>query len=359
MRPAALALLLLVLAAVAAVAATPAPACGCGALVADRETSGQRVDEWSLVAFDGREETILMRLSLGVPLDRAALVLPVRPGATAALGDDGAFERVRELTAPRVETRKRYRLFGDLGAGGSDDGATAPGALGAGAVEVVRSQDLGPLRVVTLRSRSARALETWLRANRFPLPGGLTGATQAYLDTGWDLLVARLRPATAGTPLRELQPLAIRFPATAPVYPLRLSRLSAAGSAARVDLFAAHRLDVRGYGRVAEARPGRASPGAGVSLLFAGRVAPGAGGRALGPQTPRTPFLTSYRFQVDRGSPDRDPAFVRAAADTPYRQVRIRYDDVNWLILPLLLGLAIAGGLAVAALLVVRRRRTR
>ncbi len=352
----------LLLLALALAVAGSAPACGCGAVVPSRPTSGQRVDEWSLVRFDGRQETILMRLSLGVPLDRAALVLPVRPGATAALGEDAAFDRVRHLTAPRVETRKRYRLFGDLGAGGANEnGATATSAAGGNGVDVVRAQNLGPLRVVILRTRSTRALEAWLRANRFPVPHDLPPATQPYLDGGWHLLVARLRAAAHGAALRELQPLAIRFPTRQPVYPLRLSRLSAAGSSARIDLFAAHRLNVTGYGPTVDASPDRPETDDPVSLLFAGRVTPGAGagGAALRPLVASAPYLTSYRILVDSESPDRDPAFARAADDAPFRQVRVRYDDVSWLIIPIMLGLGIVGSAVLAFVLVRRRRRRR
>src|SRR3954469_8579180 len=75
-----------------------ANACGCGAIVAPQEQAGQRIDEWSLVHFDGRAEEILMRLRFGVPLDSAALVLPVRPGASVALGDDTEFDRIDDMT---------------------------------------------------------------------------------------------------------------------------------------------------------------------------------------------------------------------------------------------------------------------
>src|SRR4051794_35156607 len=250
-------------AALVVVWAAAADACGCGAMVAPAETPGQRIDEWSIVQFDGATERILMKLSLTVPLDHAALVLPVRPGASLALGDDAAFDRVDRLTAPRVEHRNRYHAGFSPGHDDELDTARAPAAAGGGgpAVTVVGAQDLGPLHVVTLRSRSSSALERWLRDNGFPLPSGLAGGTQSYLDDGWDLVLAKLRAPAAGTPLRTLQPLEVSFPASAPVYPLRLSRMAPAGSTARVDLYA----------------PWRASTGdyPGVELLYAGHAGRG------------------------------------------------------------------------------------
>jgi hypothetical protein len=316
-----LAVLLAVLGSLALAGA--APACGCGAFIPSEPGAGGRVSEWSLVAFDGAHETILMRLSLGQPLDDAALVLPVRPGASVALGSDAAFDRLGARTAPRVEERKRYHLGFEDG-GGDLDGATAgaPGAVGGRGVEVLDSKALGPLDVVTLRSRSTAALEAWLRDHDFPLPDGLAVGTLGYLDDGWDLVVARLRPEAAGTPVVELQPLAITFPTDRPVYPLRLSRLAAAGSSARVDLLAPWKAAVEGYGEVAQEAPGR-PPAPGAALVYAGRVAAGDLGAAL-----PAGFLTTFRFTIAPSSPDRDPSFTRADDDRPYRQVRIVYEDV-------------------------------
>lgn len=341
---------------------SPVAACGCGAVLStDRAAGDQPTDEWSLVRFDGRTETILMRLSLGAPLDRAALVLPVPHGATVALGRDDAFERTSELTAPLIEERTRYHL--GFSGGGGEDGSGGVGAPTGGApgVETVASQKLGPLRVVTLRSRSTRALEAWLRENRFPLPDGLSSGTQSYLDEGWDLLVTKLRPAAAGTPLSSLQPLAIRFPAARPVYPLRLSRLAEAGSTARVDLFAPWKVDVGGYGPVVEEDevPASDRTGTGVFLAFAGRVSRAAAGGALRPITGPGTYLTSYRFSIDREFPDRDPAFTRADDQSPYRQVYVEYDDIYLAdtIVPLTLAVLALGG-AIAWGLRRRARRT-
>jgi hypothetical protein len=161
-------------------------------------------------------------------------------------------------------------------------------------------------------------------------------------------VVARLRPAVAGAPLRSLQPLAIRFRVRRPVYPLRLSRMAESGSAARVDLFAPWKLAVEGYGPVLEQQevPVSARSRPGVFLLFAGPVTARADA-ALRPISGARSYLTSYRIGVDPDSPDRDPAFVRAGDQRPYRQARVEYDDVYLAgrALPLALALALAGAL--------------
>jgi hypothetical protein len=286
--------------------AAAADACGCGAVISPQDSPGQRIDEWSLVRFDGNTEEILMRLRFGVPLDSAALVLPVRPGATVALGDDAEFDRIDRLTRPRIEHRNRYHA----GFSPSDDDddafdtAGGPATAGGGGpqVTVVGTQDLGPLHVVTLRSRSSTELERWLHENGFPLPSGLADGTQSYLDDDWDLVVAKLRAEAAGTPLSALQPLAIRFPTDEPVYPLKLSRMAAAGSTARLDVFAPYRVGVGTY--------------PGVELLYAGD------------SEEDDAYLTSLRFAIDATTPNADPDFTRAGDQSGYQRVTVVYDDV-------------------------------
>ena len=59
------------------------------------------------------------------------------------------------------------------------------------------------------------------------------------IAASWALSVYNSAPS-----LSSLQPLAIRYPTDAPVYPLKLSRMAAAGSTARVDVFAPWKVGV-------------------------------------------------------------------------------------------------------------------
>jgi hypothetical protein len=252
----------------------------------------------------------------------------VAPGATVALGDQSAFDAVTELTAPRVQTVRRFHLaFAPPPVDTDSATAGAPAGGGAPRVEVLDSQQLGPLDVVTLRSRSAAAMQAWLKANGFPLPRGVGTATQSYLDDGWDIVVARITPAAAGTPLQALQPLEIRFPAKRPLYPLRMSRLADGGARARVDLFAPWQASVGGYGPVTKETPGAVQPSRGVSLVFAGD-ADTSGDPALSELAGSADHLTSYRFGIQPDSPDRDPRFARDPDAQDYRQVITRTEDV-------------------------------
>jgi hypothetical protein len=296
---------------------------------------GQRVDEWSIVRFDGQRETIAMRLESSTAFERAALVMPVPARTAFALGDEPAFARVAALTRPRVEQRERYRLFAESGDDG--EGGGAPRATGEGAVEVVDAQQLGPLGVVTLRGDDAGVVTTWLRDHGFPVPRGLEPIAQEYLDRGWLLVAVRLR-GRAGGEVRRLQPLVLRFPSDEVVYPLRMSELAAGPTRARVDVVAPEPLALRGGWPADDVDdPGDTARG----------------GRLFGGPLPGGRYLSSFRFAIDRDGFD-DPRFV-AAERRDFRQVRYVYEDVAlW---PYALGaLALIVAVAAGARRALRRR---
>jgi hypothetical protein len=305
------------------------------------QREGQRVDEWSIVRFDGRRQDVTMRLESSTALDRAALILPLPTQARFALGHDAVFDDMAEKTKPRVETKKRYKLFGaggneDDGGGGATEGA-APTA-GAGGVEVVGTQDLGPLRVVTLRGDDAAIVETWLEDNGYEPPEGLAGAAQRYLDANWLLAAVKLRSA-GGEPIRRLQPLIISFDVERPVYPLMQFPDTPAGLEARVDVVAPEPVEVqdRPMDDVPVNEPAR------EGRLYAG---PEPNGR----------YLTSFRFLTGGpGSRPRDAVFVQAER-RDFQQVRTVYEDVDvtgWAVAGTLVGVLLGGTIA---FLIVRRR---
>ena len=273
---------------------------------------GLKVGEWSIVRFDGSEESITMRLESSAALERAALIVPLPDEARFALGHDAVFDDMAERTKPRVERRKRYG-FGDGDDGGARPAGGAPDA--AAGVEVVGSEDLGPLRVVTLRGESGRLVETWLQDHGFEPPPGIAGDAQPYLDKGWVMAAVRLRGA-GGRGVRKLQPLIMEFPARRPVYPMM-------GGEARVDVVAPEPVAVAGRPR--------------EKRLFAGPL-------------PNDRYLTSFEL--------RDDAEFVATDRRDFRPVRYVYEEVDvtgWVVGGGLASLALAAG---AVLLFRRRGRT-
>ena len=171
-------------------AAGPARACGCGIALEANVT-----DERALVVDTPDRERIV--LSLDLTSDgggRAAVVLPV-PGdpdvAAIERGDPLAYLDV--ATAPPAGS-------GAVGAA-SGEGASASG------VDVIGRETVGGYDVSRLASGDPRALDRWLDANGYTLPGGAQPILSDYVDDGWRFVAIRLAPKAEG----RLKPLAVSF----------------------------------------------------------------------------------------------------------------------------------------------------
>jgi hypothetical protein len=242
-----------------------------------------------------------------------------------------SFGRLAKITEPRVEKRRRYVW----GGGGDDDlPATAgrsEGAGGAPRVRVVDEQNLGPLRVVTLRGDDGRLVETWLSDHGYEPPDGLAAAAQRYLDRGWLIAAARLR-GRQGERVQQLQPLIVRFPTRRIVYPM-MSLPGSSGAQARVDVITGWPVELSN----------RANDDVGAGD-------PTGEGRLYGGRLPVSRYLTSFRLSSAAG----DEEFVRAERDD-YRQVRVVYEDVD-VTGRVLGGAALLVVLIAAGVVLVRRR---
>ncbi len=330
---------------------SPAWACGCGALVpgGSRQVSVGR--ELSVVRWDGRQEQIVMRLTVSGDAHQAAWIMPVPHRATATLGDPALFDTLNARTAPAHRARSHFwPQDGDwpLVSGGAGGGAP-PGAPTAPGVGVVGRERLGPFDVARLTATDPDALGDWLRTNGFVLPSRLDQALQPYVDQRWEYVAIRLAPATAGKALTGvLDPLHLTFAAESPVYPMRLSRLARTPQSLGLYILAAHRMELSGG--IGGEQP---------QVAYAGRVTTTSGplaGLAKG-----TPFLTAVNQEFpDPSRITGDHLLRRAATDATFQQViyEDRLSEVAgipaWL-------LTIGGGLAAltttGVLLAVRRSR--
>ncbi|OIK26770.1 DUF2330 domain-containing protein [Streptomyces malaysiense] len=329
---------------------SPAWACGCGAMVVDPAQRIAVAQEQSVLRWDGRQEQIVMRLTVTGDARTAAWIMPVPHRATVRLGDPAVFDQLARAVAPVHRTRHHFwPRDGDWPFDGHADGAAAAPAPGA-AVGVVGRQRLGPFDVARLTATDPAALDTWLRANGFALPARLRTALEPYVAEHWEYVAVRLAPGTAGTALHgALDPLHLTFAADRAVYPMRLSRLAATPQSLGLYVLAAHRME-----------PATAIGGPPPSTVYAGRLA--SPGGALGALAHGTPYLTALtqRFpQPARISGDHE--LRRAATDAPVQQV-IHDDELDrvggvpaWLLTTG--GLAVLLAAALAAVAVRRARR--
>ncbi|WP_233273352.1 DUF2330 domain-containing protein [Streptomyces broussonetiae] len=327
----------------------PAYACGCGAMIPDPASRISVANEQSVLRWDGRQEQIVMRLTVAGDARHAAWIMPVPHRATVRLDDPALFDQLARAIQPVHRTR--YHFWPDDGDWPFDShdtvGAAAP--PDPAGVGVVDRQQLGPFDVARLTATDPGALGGWLRAHGFPLPARLRTALQPYVDRHWEYVAVRLAPSAAGSSLHgALDPIRLTFAADAPVYPMRLSRLATTPQSLGLYVLATHRMRTR-----------TTIGGPAPSTVFAGRLGPQDG--ALGPLTARTPYLTALTQQFpDPARISGDHELLQAPADTPVQQVV--YDDELRRIAGIpAWGLTVGGGLlvivAVVAVIVVRRSR--
>ncbi|MFI8965010.1 DUF2330 domain-containing protein [Streptomyces sp. NPDC053493] len=295
----------------------PAYACGCGAMVVDKMARIGVDRETSAVRWDERTgtEQIVMRFTVHGDAERAAWIMPVPHRADVRLGDPALFDELARLTAPEHKDRDYFWPRGGdwpFSTGDLDGAAAAPpGAAGGPGVGVVGRERLGPFDVARLTATDPAALGDWLHRNGFELSDRLTEGLRPYVERKWEYVAVRLAPEKAGEALYgTLDPLRITFRNDTPVYPMRLSRLATSPQSLGLYVLAGHRMEPRSD--LGGDRP---------EVLFAGAVDRPAG--ALAELTGAGPvFLTA----VDQSFPepariDGDHELVRAAADTPYREV--------------------------------------
>jgi hypothetical protein len=166
-----------------------------------------------------------------------AWVLPVKAGARLELSRDEFFAALDASTQPVVTYNPNYTGPGCVLAGCSS--ASNSGAAGAGTVQVLSQQVVGPYETVTLRSTDPSALASWLAMHQFALPTAIEPMIAQYVAEGFDFIALRLRPQCGE---QSMQPVRVVTPGADPSLPLRMV---AAGVGAQVGIV----LYVLGEGR--------------------------------------------------------------------------------------------------------------
>ncbi|WP_062988400.1 DUF2330 domain-containing protein [Nocardia anaemiae] len=315
-------------------ALAPASACACGGMANPPGHPASVREETALISWDGRHETVLMRLALKSGTDQAALIVPTPKPATVAGSSAATFTELANLTAPKVVTQRRW--FGS----GVDD-AVGEGAMSAadGGPTVLERVRLGPLEATTLSGGNLDGIRKWLSDNGYEMRPEVVSALEPYLREGWSFVAMRL---TSAQPLDgAIDPVRLSFDSDRFVYPMRMS--SAAEHAQYVHLYT-----------LSEHRVRRSDPDAAaqrVRVDFAGRVA--TSDPELAPVTTNgRDYLTELRISIDSPADIRsDFAFEADASDAEVYQTIYRTEDVELFGVPA--GIVILGTALLAAIVVV------
>lgn len=311
----------------------PATACACGGIVSPGDAATVH-QETAALTWDGRRETVLMRLSLASDTDHAALVVPTPTPATVSAGSADTFGELARLTAPE------YIVETEWFSGRDDDGVGAP--AGGGAPMVLDQVRLGPLEATTLSGGDLGGLRRWLSGNGYAMRPEVTATLEPYLREGWSFVAVRL---TGDRELSgALDPVRLAFDSDRLIYPMRMS--AAASTAQSVHLY------VLGEHRMQRDDPNAARQNTVVE--FSGRLSPGDSDdpflrEAIG--TGRD-FLTEMRVRIgDPGAITSDFTFAAAPEDTVYRKRVVQTDTVTLYGRPA--GYVVLGAAALAAAVVV------
>lgn len=318
----------------------PSWACGCGALITRTDSGVDVAQETSIVHYDGRQEEIVMRLSVRSQAKDAAWLMPTPARARVTLGERAWFDQLDRLTEPAVVRQRHWLPRLD------HRSYSGPAARPGSEVGVLARQRLGPFEVTTLSAGDSRALAAWLTGHGYHLPARLAEALRPYVAQRWTYTAIKLAPEQ-GRLTGELDPLRIAFAASAPIYPIRLSRLAKSAQAVHLYVLAPHRVRVSGLS------------GVGLATTYAGRVAPAdVASPALRRMLGNGAFLTELVRQGIPPSAFTGDLRLGYTADTSYREVETVDDGlVRFLAVPAYLWFIALAAAALALAVVIPARR--
>lgn len=330
-------------------AAPGAMACACGGFVGPDGSRQTVQQETAALHWDGTDETIHLRLTTQGVGDDAGLLLPTpNPAADVALGDEELFSDLAAASAPRWEERQHLfgppELFGDAG------DSAAGGAPGDGAVQVLSTQDLGPLETAVLTADDPGALDEWLTEHDYVMNERFESVVTPYVEEGWAFVAVRLT-AEGQTISGDLPPLKVTFPSDELVYPMRMSQAAVDTQSTRTYVLSDH--------RVTRTDPTGSSGQA--KLLFAGELtADQAQSPELAAIVAQAPYLTTLEQEFVNPQAQIVSDYVFAADDTDEPFQRVIYTDsylipIDVAIILAVLVLGLVGG-GIAIVMVVRRQ---
>ncbi|KAF0847972.1 DUF2330 domain-containing protein [Nocardia caishijiensis] len=328
-----------VLCASGSVVVAPAVACACGGVVSGDGSA--RVDsETAVLGWDGRRETVLMRLGMRFAGGDAALIVPTPTPATVSTGSAAAFAELSRLTAPEVVTERHWFDSSDYESSGA-----APGS----GPEVLGRVQLGPLEATTLRGGDLTGVREWLSANGYQLRPEVSATLDPYLREGWSFVAMRL---TSTDPLDgALDPVRLTFDSDRLVYPMRMSAAATTPQSVHLYVFGDQRLtrtdaDTESQSTITEfASPVPALTDPDLVTLAAGKT-----------------YLTELSISIPRPATiTTDFTFAVSPTDAPVRDRVVRKEYVELLGFPagyVLITVA-AAILAVVGGALLRRRSAR
>ncbi len=221
--------------AVAVVGERDAAACG-GCVVPPNQTASDITDERMLLALSQTQTTLYDQIRYAGSPESFAWILPIQGTVDVGLSADVLFASIDRLTAttinpppvscpgPPAECSSGF---------GSADSVSAPNAgssADAGAVTVLKQENVGPYATVQLKSTNPKALTQWLIDNGFQVKPDEKPIIEQYVREGFDFLAMKLLPKKD---VRSMRPVRVTMQGSSLSLPLRMA---AVGTGAKVGI---------------------------------------------------------------------------------------------------------------------------
>ncbi|MCJ7811732.1 DUF2330 domain-containing protein [bacterium] len=289
--------------------------------------SAESPNQRALVIYDGSKETLILQVKYSGTVDDFAWIVPV-PHQPEADGitttSDSIFQILHYYTQPRV-------VFG----GDGNEGWWMPGERGVFNDSMVFEQgvtvwemlQVGPYEVAVLSGTSSQALIEWLNANGYSYTDDAEPVIDYYIKKEWFFVALKVNvqdilSKSNSTYQSGLPALKIAFLSDQPVFPLRISEISAAPEN-EIELYVAapHRMVSDSYqtitmdqekveekieSQIAESEPGSVS---GIACFFS---------RILDPAEPSLPEYDYEAIFRDEVNAHGEPTFVVEYAGDAY-----------------------------------------
>ena len=318
-----------------------AQGCACGGVVS-HDTAARVADEVALLAMDGHNETVIMRLNLRSTADNAALIVPTPTPATVSTASPSLFDELEDLPAPRTETRRHWSF-------GGRTGSEAAAPSGAAGPTVVNQVQLGPLEATTLAGGDVAGVEQWLASHGYTMRPEVVAQLDPYLQRGWAFVAMRL---TGPTPLNgRLAPVKLAFGSDQLVYPMRMSAAARGTQRVVVYTLGPHRMQRVDSDAAAQR----------VDVDYAGSIAGRSHDETLSVLDDHGDFLTKSSVTIsDPAAITSDFVFAPAPNDAPYQRViyRDETEDITPFVLAGVFLAAVVAVIVTVTVLLLRRRKS-
>jgi hypothetical protein len=203
---------------------SPTPAAACGGLFCAR-TPVDQAGEKILFIQDGDTVTAHVQIQYQGDAKDFSWVVPVPTEPTLGVGSDNLFVQLRNTTRPTFTLN--MSTDGTCKAESRMNGSTAgvpSQAAAPGGVTVVSQAQVGPYDTAVIKADDPGALKKWLTDNAYVIPAKLDPLLAPYVAGKYFFVALKLtKDRSAG----DVQPIVLKYKATKPGIPIRLTSVAA------------------------------------------------------------------------------------------------------------------------------------